>query len=83
MEFQFKRRSQYYLQQMESEKDVVDNVQAIKTEIEDYKYEAERAERDGLRKSSRNTIRKIKEAQERLDVLHTQLLENQSGGSSH
>jgi ATP-dependent Clp protease ATP-binding subunit ClpB len=26
---------------------VVDNVQANKTEIEDYKYEAERAERDG------------------------------------
>jgi ATP-dependent Clp protease ATP-binding subunit ClpB len=30
-----------------NQKDVVDNVQAIKTEIEDYKYEAERAERDG------------------------------------
>jgi ATP-dependent Clp protease ATP-binding subunit ClpB len=25
-----------------SEKDVVDNIQAIKTEIEDFKYEAER-----------------------------------------
>jgi ATP-dependent Clp protease ATP-binding subunit ClpB len=30
-----------------SEKDVVDNIQAIKTEIEDFKYEAERAEREG------------------------------------
>jgi ATP-dependent Clp protease ATP-binding subunit ClpB len=30
-----------------SEKDVVDNIQAVKTEIEDFKYEAERAERDG------------------------------------
>jgi ATP-dependent Clp protease ATP-binding subunit ClpB len=29
-----------------SEKDVVDNIQAIKTEIEDFKYEAERAERE-------------------------------------
>jgi ATP-dependent Clp protease ATP-binding subunit ClpB len=26
-------------------KEVVDNIQAIKTEIEDFKYEAERAER--------------------------------------
>jgi hypothetical protein len=53
---------------------------SIKTEIEDYKYEAERRAWWRLRKSSRNTIRKIKEAQERLD-LHNQLLENQSGGS--
>jgi ATP-dependent Clp protease ATP-binding subunit ClpB len=26
---------------------VVDNIQAVKTEIEDFKYEAERAEREG------------------------------------
>ncbi|MBE0392374.1 ATP-dependent chaperone ClpB [Flavobacterium sp. PL002] len=66
-----------------SEKDVVDNVQAIKTEIEDYKYEAERAERDGdYGKVAEIRYGKIKEAQERLDVLHKQLLENQSGGSS-
>jgi ATP-dependent Clp protease ATP-binding subunit ClpB len=30
---------------MEIEKDVVDNIQAIKTEIEDFKYEAERRTR--------------------------------------
>ena len=66
-----------------SEKDVVDNVQAIKTEIEDYKYEAERAERDGdYGKVAEIRYGKIKEAQERLDLLHKQLLENQSGGSS-
>jgi ATP-dependent Clp protease ATP-binding subunit ClpB len=66
-----------------SEKDVVDNVQAIKTEIEDYKYEAERAERDGdYGKVAEIRYGKIKEAQERLDVLHKELLENQSGGSS-
>jgi ATP-dependent Clp protease ATP-binding subunit ClpB len=29
-----------------SEKDVVDNIQIVKTEIEDFKYEAERAERE-------------------------------------
>ena len=66
-----------------SEKDVVDNVQAIKTEIEDFKYEAERAERDGdYGKVAEIRYGKIKEAQERLDVLHKELVENQAGGSS-
>lgn len=66
-----------------SEKDVVDNVQAIKTEIEDYKYEAERAERDGdYGKVAEIRYGKIKEAQERLDILHRELLENQAGSSS-
>jgi ATP-dependent Clp protease ATP-binding subunit ClpB len=54
---------------MEIREDVVDNVQAIKTEIEDYKYEAERAERDGdYGKVAEIRYGKIKEAQERLDV---------------
>jgi ATP-dependent Clp protease ATP-binding subunit ClpB len=66
-----------------SEKDVVDNVQAIKTEIEDYKYEAERAERDGdYGKVAEIRYGKIKESQERLDVLHKELIEYQAGGSS-
>jgi ATP-dependent Clp protease ATP-binding subunit ClpB len=66
-----------------SEKDVVDNIQAIKTEIEDFKYEAERAEREGdYGKVAEIRYGKIKEAQERLDVLHKELVENQSGGSS-
>jgi hypothetical protein len=43
-----------------SEKDVVDNIQAIKTEIEDFKYEAERAERRRLWQSSRNSLWKNK-----------------------
>jgi ATP-dependent Clp protease ATP-binding subunit ClpB len=65
-----------------SEKDVVDNIQAIKTEIEDFKYEAERAERDGdYGKVAEIRYGKIKEAQERLDVLVKQLQENQSGTS--
>jgi ATP-dependent Clp protease ATP-binding subunit ClpB len=42
-----------------SEKDVVDNIQ-VKTEIEDFKYEAERAEREGLWQSSRNSLWKNK-----------------------
>ena len=66
-----------------SEKDVVDTIQGIKTEIEDFKYEAERAERDGdYGKVAEIRYGKIKEAQERLDILHKELVENQSGGSS-
>ncbi len=66
-----------------SEKDVVENIQAVKTEIEDFKYEAERAERDGdYGKVAEIRYGKIKEAQERLDVLHKELIENQAGGSS-
>ena len=65
-----------------SEKDVVDNIQTVKTEIEDFKYEAERAERDGdYGKVAEIRYGKIKEAQERLDVLLKQLQENQAGTS--
>ena len=65
-----------------SEKDVVDNIQNIKTEIEDFKYEAERAEREGdYGKVAEIRYGKIKEAQERLDVFIKQLQENQLGTS--
>lgn len=65
-----------------SEKDVVDNIQAVKLEIEDFKLEAERAERDGdYGKVAEIRYGKIKEAQERLDALQTQLAENQAGNS--
>ena len=65
-----------------SEKDVVDNIQAVKTEIEDFKYEAERAEREGdYGKVAEIRYGKIKEAQVRLDILLKQLQENQSGTS--
>ena len=65
-----------------SEKDVVDNIQAVKTEIEDFKYEAERAERDGdYGKVAEIRYGKIKEAQESLDALVKQLQDNQSGTS--
>jgi ATP-dependent Clp protease ATP-binding subunit ClpB len=66
-----------------SEKDVVDSIQAIKTEIEDFKYEAERAERDGdYGKVAEIRYGKIKEAQERLSVLNEALVENQADGTS-
>jgi len=65
-----------------SEKDVIDNIQTVKTEIEDYKYEAERAEREGdYGKVAEIRYGKIKEAQERLTILMKQLQENQSGTS--
>ena len=65
-----------------SEKDVVDGVQAVKLEIEDFKHEAERAEREGdYGKVAEIRYGKIKEAQERLDVLLKQLQEYQSGHS--
>lgn len=65
-----------------SEKDVVDNIQAVKTDIEDLKFEAEKAEREGdYGKVAEIRYGKIKEAQEKLDVLQKQLQENQSGSS--
>jgi len=65
-----------------SEKDVVDNIQHVKQEIEDFKYEAERAERDGdYGKVAEIRYGKIKEAQERLDNFQKELQQNQAGKS--
>ena len=65
-----------------SEKDVVDNIQLVKQEIEDFKYEAERAERDGdYGKVAEIRYGKIKEAQVRLDHFQKELLEKQDGTS--
>jgi len=63
-----------------SEKDVVDGIQATKTEIENFKLEAERAERDGdYGKVAELRYGKIKQAQEKLDAMQDQLVENQNG----
>ncbi len=65
-----------------SEKDVVDAIQNVKQELEDFKLEAERAERDGdYGKVAEIRYGKTKEAQERLDALQKQLAENQDGTS--
>ncbi|MEZ4858230.1 MAG: ATP-dependent chaperone ClpB [Flavobacteriaceae bacterium] len=57
-----------------AEKEVVENVQNTKTEIEEYKLEAERAERDGdFGKVAEIRYGKIKEAQEKLNKLETEL----------
>ncbi|OMP29764.1 ATP-dependent chaperone ClpB [Mangrovimonas sp. DI 80] len=65
-----------------SEKDVVDNIQATKLEIENYKLDAERAERDGdYGKVAEIRYGKIKESQERLEKLQKELHENQNENS--
>ncbi|WNM17950.1 ATP-dependent chaperone ClpB [Flavobacterium capsici] len=65
-----------------SEKDVVDNIQNVKQQIEDFKLEAEQAERNGdYGKVAELRYGKIKEAQEQLDVYQKQLAENQAGTS--
>lgn len=65
-----------------SEKEVIDNIQNIKTGIEDLKYEAERAEREGdYGKVAEIRYGKIKESQTKLDTLIKELQENQSGTS--
>ncbi|MFC4740496.1 ATP-dependent chaperone ClpB [Flavobacterium ponti] len=65
-----------------SEKEVVDNIQNIKQEIEDLKLEAEQAERNGdYGKVAEIRYGKIKDAQTNLDALQIQLAENQAGDS--
>ncbi|MEO5789460.1 MAG: ATP-dependent chaperone ClpB [Gelidibacter sp.] len=65
-----------------SEKEVVDNIQTTKSNIEDFKAEAERAERDGdYGKVAEIRYGKIKEAQAQLEKLQKELQENQSGSS--
>ncbi|NJW51437.1 ATP-dependent chaperone ClpB [Salinimicrobium oceani] len=68
--------------QWKNEKEVVDNIQTAKSRIEDYKLEAERAEREGnYGKVAELRYGKIKEEQERLAELQKQLEENQQGKS--
>ncbi|WP_191859981.1 ATP-dependent chaperone ClpB [Hanstruepera ponticola] len=65
-----------------SEKEVVDNIQTTKSDIENFKLEAERAEREGdYGKVAEIRYGKIKEAQETLEKLQKELQENQSGNS--
>ncbi|MCB7480833.1 ATP-dependent chaperone ClpB [Christiangramia sediminis] len=62
-----------------SEKDVVDNIQKAKSEIEEYRLEAERAEREGdYGKVAELRYGKIKEAQETLEKLQKQVADNQN-----
>src|SRR5690625_69313 len=66
----------------QSEKQVVDNVQALKKQIEDFKLQAERAEREGdFGKVAELRYGKIKDAQDALFKLEEDLVENQEKGS--
>ncbi|WP_292948625.1 ATP-dependent chaperone ClpB [Olleya sp. UBA1516] len=65
-----------------SEKEVVDNIQNRKQDIENFKLEAEKAERDGdYGKVAELRYGKIKEAQEALEKLQKDLADNQSENS--
>ncbi len=66
----------------QSEKEVVDAIQNTKQNIEEFKLEAERAERNGdYGKVAEIRYGKIKEAQEKLESLQKQLEEQQSSSS--
>ncbi|MDR9456989.1 MAG: ATP-dependent chaperone ClpB [Salegentibacter sp.] len=66
----------------QNEKSVVDNIQNLKSDIEDFKLEAERAERDGdYGKVAEIRYGKIKEAQEKLEKLQQEHDEKQEGKS--
>ncbi|MAG88627.1 MAG: type VI secretion system ATPase TssH, partial [Flavobacteriaceae bacterium] len=68
--------------QWKNEKEVVDNIQGAKAEIEEYKLEAERAEREGdYGKVAELRYGKIKEAQEKLERLQKEVKERESGKS--
>jgi len=61
-----------------SEKELVDNVQASKEAIENYKLDAEKAEREGdYGKVAEIRYGKIKDEQEKLDELQKELAKNQ------
>ncbi|MDO4729272.1 MAG: ATP-dependent chaperone ClpB [Bacteroidota bacterium] len=58
----------------QNEKNLIDNIQGCKIEIENYKIEADRAERDGdYGKVAEIRYGRIKEAQQKLDHLQEQL----------
>lgn len=66
----------------ESEKSVVDNIQKTKQDIENFKLEAERAERNGdYGKVAELRYGKIKEAQEKLETLQQELALQQQAGT--
>ncbi|TMU56787.1 ATP-dependent chaperone ClpB [Flagellimonas algicola] len=68
--------------QWESEKSVVDNIQKTKQDIENYKLEAERAERNGdYGKVAELRYGKIKESQENLQKLQDELAAQQTAGT--
>jgi len=78
----FKEERNEIFAKWESEKIVVDNIQKTKQDIEHYKQEAERAERNGdYGKVAELRYGKIKDAQENLEALQIELQEQQEAGT--
>ncbi|MFD2586806.1 ATP-dependent chaperone ClpB [Croceitalea marina] len=78
----FKEQRNEIFAKWESEKTVVDNVQKTKQDIEAYKLDAERAERNGdYGKVAELRYGKIKEAQEQIDKLNLELQEQQKSST--
>ncbi|HET8839266.1 MAG TPA: ATP-dependent chaperone ClpB [Flavobacteriaceae bacterium] len=68
--------------QWQNEKELVDNIQQAKTDIENFKIEAERAEREGdYGKVAEIRYGKIKEAQAKLEKLQQEVEERKDGKS--
>ncbi|MDT0643893.1 ATP-dependent chaperone ClpB [Zunongwangia sp. F363] len=68
--------------QWKNEKELVDNIQNTKSDIENFRLEAERAEREGdYGKVAEIRYGKIKEAQQKLEKLQQQVAERQDGKS--
>ncbi|MDG1573112.1 ATP-dependent chaperone ClpB [Robiginitalea sp. M366] len=68
--------------QWESEREVVDAIQRTKQDIEEFKAEAERAERNGdYGRVAELRYGKIKEAQSKLDTLQQELEQQQAQGT--
>ncbi len=75
----FKEERNEIFAKWESEKSVVDNIQKTKLDIENFKLDAERAERNGdYGKVAELRYGKIKESQERLEVLQQELQAQQN-----
>ncbi|RLD21404.1 MAG: type VI secretion system ATPase TssH, partial [Bacteroidetes bacterium] len=68
-----------YMARWKSEKELVDNVQALKEDIDNYKIEAEKAEREGdYGKVAEIRYGKIKQAEEELEQLKAEMTETES-----
>lgn len=68
--------------QWKSEKDIVDSIQNIKIDIENYKLEADRAERNGdYGKVAEIRYGKIQDATNKLNLLQNELKQNQKENS--
>ncbi len=78
----FKEERNGIFTKWQSEKEVVDNIQNTKSDIENFKLEAERAERNGdYGTVAEIRYGKIKDAQEKLTKLELQLQEQQTASS--